>query len=48
MHAESRALLGRLGIDIDVTQPLMNLNVAVQQMVAIARRVVQKQAGDHG
>jgi simple sugar transport system ATP-binding protein len=29
--------LGRLGIDIDVTQPLGNYSVAIQQMVAIVR-----------
>src|SRR3712207_1340203 len=39
MNREARHLLHRLNIDIDVTQPLMNLNVALQQMVAIARAV---------
>ena len=39
MNAEAAALLGRLGVDVDVSQPLMNLNVALQQMVAIARAV---------
>lgn len=39
MNAEARSLLERFGIDVDVTQPLMNLNIAVQQMVAIARAV---------
>jgi ribose transport system ATP-binding protein len=39
MHAEARALLERFGIRVDVTQPLLNLNVAIQQMVAIARAV---------
>ena len=39
MNADARAILGRFGLDVDVTQPLMNLNVAVQQMVAIARAV---------
>ncbi|MDQ3167873.1 MAG: sugar ABC transporter ATP-binding protein, partial [Chloroflexota bacterium] len=36
-HRQARALLARLGVDTDVRQPLMNLNVAMQQMVAIAR-----------
>lgn len=39
MNRESEELLGGLGIHVDVTQPLMSLNVAVQQMVAIARAV---------
>jgi ribose transport system ATP-binding protein len=39
MNAESKTILQRFGIDIDVTQPLMRLNVAIQQMVAIARAV---------
>ncbi len=29
--------LGRLGIDLDVTQPLENYSVAIQQMIAIVR-----------
>src|ERR687884_696549 len=39
MHREAAALLGRLGVEVDVTQPLMSLNVAMQQMVAIARAI---------
>jgi ribose transport system ATP-binding protein len=39
MHREAAALLGRLGVEVDVAQPLMNLNIAVQQMVAVARAV---------
>jgi ribose transport system ATP-binding protein len=39
MHADADELLGRLGVHVDVAQPLMNLNVAVQQMVAIARAI---------
>lgn len=39
MNAEASATLERLGIHIDVTQPLASLNVAIQQMVAIARAV---------
>src|SRR5215212_1080242 len=39
MHAESRALLEGFGVVVDVTQPLLTLNVAIQQMVAIARAV---------
>ncbi len=39
MHAETAALLQRLSVSIDVTQPLMNYNIAIQQMVAIARAI---------
>ncbi|HKG56039.1 MAG TPA: sugar ABC transporter ATP-binding protein [Candidatus Limnocylindrales bacterium] len=39
MNRESGAILHRFGIDVDVTKPLLNLNVAIQQMVAIARAV---------
>ncbi|MBK9714936.1 MAG: sugar ABC transporter ATP-binding protein [Kouleothrix sp.] len=39
MNREAGELLGRLGVSVDVTQPLMNLNIAIQQMVAIARAV---------
>ena len=39
MHTESRALLEGFGVVVDVTQPLLTLNVAIQQMVAIARAV---------
>ena len=37
MHAQARALLARLNLDIDVRQALGSYSVAVQQMVAIAR-----------
>jgi ribose transport system ATP-binding protein len=37
MHREAAALLERVGITVDVTVPLMALNTATQQMVAIAR-----------
>ena len=37
MHAEAERLLGRFKIDVNVGQPLMRLNTATQQMVAIAR-----------
>ena len=37
MNAQARQALKRLSIDIDVTQPLGNYSVAIQQMVAIAR-----------
>lgn len=37
MEAETRALLARLNLDIDVTRLLASYPVAVQQMVAIAR-----------
>jgi galactofuranose transport system ATP-binding protein len=39
MNREAAAILKRIGIDVDVTRPLLDLNVAVQQMVAIARAV---------
>src|SRR6266446_4753532 len=39
MHAETATLLKRLSVSIDVTQPLMNYNIAIQQMVAIARAI---------
>ena len=37
MNALAKQALKRLDIDIDVTQPLGNYSVAIQQMVAIAR-----------
>ena len=40
MNAEARTTLARLGLqDLDVTRPLGTLDVAIQQMVAIARAV---------
>ena len=40
MNAETRRILVRFGLeDLDVTQPLGSFNVAIQQMVAIARAV---------
>ena len=39
MNRGARTQLDRLGVHVDVTQPLLNLNVALQQMVAIARAV---------
>ena len=39
MNGGSADILGTLGVHIDVKQPLMNLNVALQQMVAIARTI---------
>ena len=39
MNQQARAILQRFGIKIDVTQPLLNFNIATQQMVAIARAV---------
>jgi ribose transport system ATP-binding protein len=39
MNRDSADILVRLGVYVDVRQPLMNLNVALQQMVAIARAV---------
>jgi galactofuranose transport system ATP-binding protein len=37
MNTLAKQALNRLGIDIDITQPLGNFSVAIQQMVAIAR-----------
>ncbi len=39
MNGDARRILERLGVRVDVAQPLLNLNVALQQMVAIARAV---------
>lgn len=39
INAESSRLLERISISIDVCKPLMNYNIAIQQMVAIARAV---------
>lgn len=39
MNAEATALLSGLGVHVDVTQALMTYNIAIQQMVAIARAV---------
>ena len=42
MAREARALLARLQLQVDVTQPLSRFPVAVQQMVAIARALAVK------
>lgn len=39
MNREASTILERFGIRINVTQPLLNFNVATQQMVAIARAI---------
>jgi galactofuranose transport system ATP-binding protein len=39
MHNEARKLLGRFGIDIDLTRPLSSYATATQQMIAIARAI---------
>jgi galactofuranose transport system ATP-binding protein len=39
MNAEARTVLDRLGLKVDVARPLGSLDVAIQQMVAIARAV---------
>lgn len=39
MNAEARALLQQFDVKIDVTRPLLTYNVAIQQMVAIARAI---------
>ena len=40
INAQARAILGGLGIEIDVTRPLGSYSVAIQQMAAIARALV--------
>ncbi len=37
MHRSARELIERMGLDIDVTRPLSDYRVAVQQLIAIAR-----------
>lgn len=37
IHSRSEVLLAKMGLHIDVTQPLERYSVAIQQMVAIAR-----------
>lgn len=39
MNRESREIMVRFGVHVDVKQPLLELSVALQQMVAIARAV---------
>ena len=39
VRAKARAALQRLGLDIDVNQPLSSYSIAIQQLVAIARAV---------
>ncbi|MBA3337503.1 MAG: sugar ABC transporter ATP-binding protein, partial [Chloroflexia bacterium] len=39
MNREAERILERLAVRVDVRQPLMRLNVALQQMVAVARAV---------
>ncbi|MBA2596621.1 MAG: sugar ABC transporter ATP-binding protein [Chloroflexia bacterium] len=39
MHRDAAAVLGRLGVRLDVRRPLSTLNIANQQMVAIARAI---------
>jgi ribose transport system ATP-binding protein len=39
MNADADAILSRLGLDIDARAPLGSLNIALRQMVAIARGV---------
>jgi monosaccharide-transporting ATPase len=39
MHQEAWGLLTRLGVHVDVSRPLGAINVALQQMVAIARAI---------
>ncbi|MEW6159396.1 MAG: sugar ABC transporter ATP-binding protein [Verrucomicrobiota bacterium] len=37
IRARAKAALNRVGIDLDVTQPLASFSIAIQQLVAIAR-----------
>jgi monosaccharide-transporting ATPase len=39
MQREASALLKQLSLEIDVTRPLLDYNIAIQQMVAIARAI---------
>ena len=39
IREQARAAVRRLGIDIDVTQPVASYSIAIQQLVAIARAV---------
>ena len=39
MNREASEILARLGVQVDVRQPLSTLNLALQQMVAIARAI---------
>src|SRR5690606_15159541 len=39
VREKARQALQRLGVDIDVTQPLSSCSIAIQQLVAIARAV---------
>src|SRR5215212_11371560 len=39
MNRDATAILERLGVTIDVRRPLSTLNIALQQMVAIARAI---------
>ena len=39
MNREASEILARLGLQVDVRQPLGTLNIALQQMVAIARAI---------
>jgi ribose transport system ATP-binding protein len=39
MNASASEVMQRLGLDVDVTRPLGDLNIALRQMVAIARGV---------
>ncbi len=42
MNREAERVLARFDVHLDVTQPLMGYNIAVQQMVAVARAVSLK------
>jgi ribose transport system ATP-binding protein len=39
MNREASEILARLGVQVDVRQPLSTLNLALQQMVAVARAI---------
>ncbi|CAN5836555.1 sugar ABC transporter ATP-binding protein [soil metagenome] len=42
MRREAREILGRYGLDVDVTRPLERLSIGVQQTVAVARAIEEK------
>jgi galactofuranose transport system ATP-binding protein len=39
LHAEADSLMQRIGVPLDVTRPLLEFPIAIQQMVAVARAI---------
>jgi galactofuranose transport system ATP-binding protein len=39
LHHEARGLMERIGVPLDVTRPLLEFPIAIQQMVAVARAI---------